>query len=155
MKLNIRSFILLSIYVTAGLIVVFLCMTYFPKSTLANRDDLSVNNTEQLVTLRGKLVLKLFPGPPEYSSVEEGDRADYCWLLELDQSSPFTLAQKISAVESAYGEILLVLDEYTEHFCQKHRNETILSEGYLFPAHTAHHYTSLLMDVKRCWSERE
>src|SRR3989338_8978075 len=61
---------------------------------------LSENEPEKLVLLKGKLILKLFPGPPEYSSIKDGDRKDYCWLLKLDKSS-FKIAMTTRVCEPA------------------------------------------------------
>ncbi len=115
--------------------------------------------SEPLVTITGKLSLKQFPGPPEYSSVENGDRVDYCWILELDKPS-FLLALGTPVKELGLdfkdilkwpnsSEIVLVLDKEMEKFCRDYEHQQVSVEGCLFHAHTAHHYTPMLLDVKR------
>jgi hypothetical protein len=115
--------------------------------------------SEPLITIRGVLSQKQFPGPPEYSSIEEGDRVDYCWVLELDKAS-FLLALNTPVKElgldvkdilrrSNSGEVMLVLDEETERFCRDYEHQQVSVEGYLFHAHTSHHYTPMLLDVKK------
>lgn len=37
-----------------------------------------------VIELRGKMVEYAFPGPPNYSSVEEGDTSEVRWALYLD-----------------------------------------------------------------------
>jgi len=37
----------------------------------------------ELVTLAGALKLKVFPGPPNYSSFESGDQPETVWMLTL------------------------------------------------------------------------
>ena len=136
----------------------FLYGRFSSKLSFQNPLALPKNASEKLVTLKGKLILKLFPGPPEYSSIEDGDRPDYCWILKLDQAS-FLKAITTPVAEPANtldnlnkrshaDEILLVLEEYMENFCQRYQGQEIVSVGHLFHAHTIHHYTPILIDVK-------
>jgi len=114
---------------------------------------------EKLVTLKGKLVLRLFPGPPEYTSIEKGDRADYCWMLHVNEEF-FKIATTTPVSEpcsdlksimewSNHDEIYLSLEETMTDFCCDHESKEITVQGYLFHAHTAHHYSPILMDVKK------
>lgn len=157
----IKRYLSLFIYGFVGLIIVscllcrFIQIKHSPQNSLA----LPTSVPERLVSMKGKLILKLFPGPPEYSSVENGDRADWCWILKLDET--FFLKATTSAVAAPANtldninkwlhpdEILLVLEDHMKHFCQRYQNQEILSVGYLFHAHTIHHYTPILMDVKK------
>jgi hypothetical protein len=114
---------------------------------------------EKLVTLKGTLVLRLFPGPPEYTSIEKGDRADYCWMLHVNKESfkiatttlvPEPCSDLKSIMEwSNHDEIYLSLEEKMIDFCCGHENKEITVQGYLFHAHTVHHYSPILMDVKK------
>ncbi len=124
-----------------------------------NLFELSVDSPEPLITLSGKLISKLFPGSPEYSSVEDGDRADHCWVLQLDNAS-FDLALTTPVAEPARSltdimnwsnpeEVFLSLDEDLEGFCHEYADQRVIIEGHLFHAHTAHHYTPILLDVKK------
>lgn len=114
---------------------------------------------EKLITLKGKLILRLFPGPPEYTSIEKGDRADYCWMLHVNEEF-FKIATAIPVPEpcsdlksimewSNHDEIYLSLEENMIDFCCDHESNEITVQGYLFHAHTSHHYSPILMNVKK------
>lgn len=114
---------------------------------------------EPLITLTGKLRLRLFPGPPEYSSIEEGDRADHCWIVELDDPS-FLLALNVPDNELSLDlcDILMRKDAYIlmlclndghVSLCQQYKDQNVAVRGNLFHAHTAHHYTPMLLDLKQ------
>ncbi len=110
---------------------------------------------EKNITLQGTLTSKTYPGPPEYSSIPDGDRADDCWILKLDKES-FEIVKNMSMLELTNAsswpnpcEVTLCLSEEMKFFCNDNINQEIAVEGYLFHAHTAHHYTSVLIDVKK------
>ena len=124
----------------------------------------NIQSLEPSITLRGKLRLKLFPGPPEYGSIEEGDRADYVWIVELDESS-FLLALNAPENELSLDladiikredahDLILCLDEKLERTCEEYKDQDIVVRGILFHAHTAHHYTPLLIDLKDMLPEK-
>jgi len=115
--------------------------------------------SEKLVTLKGKLILRLFPGPPEYASIEKGDRADYCWMLHVNEEF-FKIATTTPVPEpcsdlksimewSNHDEICLSLEENKIDFCCDHESKEVTVQGYLFHAHTAHHHSPILMDVEK------
>jgi hypothetical protein len=121
--------------------------------------QLPEDTPEKLVVLKGKLILRLFPGPPEYTSIEKGDRADYCWMLLLNAES-FRIATSTPVGEpysdlksilnwSNHNEVHLGLEEDMNDFCCGHEDKEVTAQGYLFHAHTAHHYSPILMDVKK------
>lgn len=130
-----------------------------PKTPIEN-----IQSSEPSITLRGKLRLKLFPGPPEYGSIEEGDRADYVWIVELDEPS-FLLALNAPENELSLDladiikredahDLILCLDEKHERTCEEYKDRDVIVRGILFQAHTAHHYTSLLIDLKDILPEK-
>ncbi|MCB1107748.1 MAG: DUF4431 domain-containing protein [Chlamydiia bacterium] len=107
----------------------------------------------------GKLRLKLFPGPPEYGSVEDGDEADYVWIVELDEPS-FLIALNAPENELSLDladivrredahDLILCLDEDLERTCEEYKDQEVIVRGVLFHAHTAHHYTPLLIDLEK------
>ena len=112
---------------------------------------------EPLITLTGKLRLKLFPGPPEYSSIKDGDRADHCWIVELDDPSfLFALNTPYNELSHDLSDILyrkdaymltLCLNEDHVSLCQQYKDQNVAVRGVLFHAHTAHHYTPILLDT--------
>ena len=113
--------------------------------------------SDPFVTLSGTLRLKLFPGPPEYSSVETGDRADFCWILDLDKES-FILAVNTPVQELGLdfkdiikrpnaNEVFLFPDCNVDESFRKKNGQHISVSGYLFHAHTTHHYSPMLLTV--------
>ena len=114
--------------------------------------------SDPFITLSGILQLKVFPGPPEYSSIENGDRADSCWVLELDKES-FILALS-APVQSELAldckdilkwhnasEVFLFPDFNVDESFRSKKGHHISISGYLFHAHTAHHYSPMLLTV--------
>ena len=124
----------------------------------------SIQSSEPSITLRGKLRLKLFPGPPEYGSIEEGDQADYVWIVELDDPS-FLLALNAPENELSLDladiveredahDLILCVNENLERSCEEYKDQDVIVRGILFHAHTAHHYTPLLIDLKDILPEK-
>lgn len=118
----------------------------------------SENVSDPFVTLTGTLHSKVFPGPPEYSSIEDGDRADSCWVLNLDKAS-FILALNAPVQELSLdfedimkwpkaNEMILVTEENMEEWLRSQQGKYISISGYLFHAHTAHHYSPMLLIVR-------
>lgn len=139
------------------LIVAVVPLAYF----YSQRTKAPIENIQSLepsVTLRGKLRLKLFPGPPEYGSIEEGDRADYVWIIELDDPSflitlntpenelSLDLADIVRR-EDAH-DLILCVSGNLERTCEEYIDQDVIIRGILFHAHTVHHYTPLLIDLK-------
>jgi hypothetical protein len=100
---------------------------------------------EKPIFLRGKLTLRLYPGPPEYGSVENGDYPEYSWFLQMDLPSfqiAFTTLLPGLALSPAdimshsnWYEVQLGL-LLSDDFCCKHINQDVMVEGYVFHAHT-------------------
>ena len=89
---------------------------------------------EKQVCMQGELLFKILPGAPEYSSIEEGDAANPCWLLRIEPSKE---------------EIALCLSDDHRDFSDKHLGKQVAVEGALFPAHTTHHPTRVLIHVQK------
>lgn len=113
--------------------------------------------SDPFITLSGILQIKAFPGPPEYSSIEHGDRADFCWVLNLDKES-FILALNTPVPELSLdfrdiikwpnaNEVFLFPDQNVDESFRRNRGQHISISGYLFHAHTIHHYSPILLTV--------
>ena len=101
-----------------------------------------------LTQLSGKLVRKVFPGPPSYESVQKGDEAEVVWLVKLD--SP--LCVKADIVQPDLNPehknvrlVQLVLDGALLDRAKSLRGKYVVASGSLFGAHTGHHRTPLLL----------
>ena len=102
------------------------------------------------VQLTGRIVIKTFPGPPNYESIEEGDKPERTWILHL--SKPICMKAdedfEFNVAESRVSDIHLSLD--ADQFRQL---RTIMGKGAvtltgtLFHRFNAHHHTAVLMRV--------
>jgi uncharacterized protein (DUF952 family) len=120
--------------------------------------ELSEVTPQLLVTLKGSLQLKLYPGPPNYESIENGDYPEYCLMLQMDSKS-FDIASKTHVLEPAlsmtdimsvsnWSEVQLGLETDMRKFCESHINQEVTLQGYLSHAILAHHHAPFLMSVQ-------
>ncbi len=112
--------------------------------------------SEQLVSLRGILLLEILPRDPENpSSTEE---PIFCWMVKLDPES-FELACQtrvraaFHSTESirespSFDKLELVDDSLTKEWLFEHLDKQVTVHGYLFHGHTGHHHAALLLDSK-------
>lgn len=127
--------------------------------------ELSEGAPQLLVTLKGTLQLKLYPGPPNYESIENGDYPEYCWMLQMDSKS-FDIASKTPVLEPALSmtdimsvsnwiEVQLGLETDMRKFCESHINQKVTIQGYLSHAILAHHHAPFLMSVQSVYGIEE
>lgn len=106
----------------------------------------------QLVRLRGKVWREMFPGPPNYESIDNGDQAQPYWILNTE--SPIEILGKsledekpYSAGSSARFQLMLDPSFYSN------RAHTVFSdawvEGTVMIGHTGHHKTKALINVQK------
>jgi len=103
-----------------------------------------------VVTLHGSLIRKTFPGPPNYSDIHKGDRAETYFLLNLD--SPICLDMDKSAPDLRPSQknvrtVQLILEEGTYERFKPLLGKEVVARGSLFAAHTGHHHTPVLLTV--------
>jgi hypothetical protein len=106
-----------------------------------------------VVKLEGRIERGVFPGPPNYMSVENGDQKDVQWILHL--SIPACVNGKRgddlnSEPEADVSELQLVISKSSEW--KRYTpllGRDVLVTGTLFHAHTAHHRTTVLLTVRR------
>lgn len=103
------------------------------------------------VFLRGELIRKTYPGPPNFESVADGDAAETGFYLRLNKPV-CTLESKADSDNVAQKNIRLVQlvrdKEGYAHWRPK-LGKTVTVKGTLFSPFTGHHHAALLMTVAR------
>lgn len=110
------------------------------------------------VELRGILYEEVYPGPPEYTSVNMGDRPEEAVFLTLKESINVELKKntepeedKINIPEKGVRELQVVFSN-SKPSTQQMKQEFSL-KGTLYHAFTAHHHRRILMKVNRWKSD--
>jgi hypothetical protein len=147
----------------ACLVIIFLFLALLPwifgPTTLSAKEDSSAKTTAAAdcleygpaVQFTGKLVKKTFPGPPNFTSVAQGDTPEVGWILHLD--IPICVKARagddFDVAVSHLTDLQLVLgnDDYYRQV-KKFLTTKVIVTGVLFGAHTGHHHTPVLLDVK-------
>lgn len=103
------------------------------------------------VTLTGKIVSKIFPGPPNYEDIRKGDKPEKVFLLKLD--SPISVRMKPSnptlyPAERNVREVQL-WGYYPQIYKQLLQmvGKRVVVTGRLSHSITGHHRTRILMEV--------
>lgn len=97
--------------------------------------------------LSGILVEGIYPGPPEYESVERGDAAYTALLLHL--TTPICVSEGFEPGEPAIESTELVqLACSPKRISRLKSGERITVSGTLFSAHTGYHVTPALLDCQ-------
>ena len=89
-----------------------------------------------------------YAGPPNYQSIEQGDKKETTWLLRLDRQA-CTVADSDPAARLGRQLMQLVFDP-AAHPYDKYRplmGKHIVARGSLFTAQTGHHHTEVLITV--------
>jgi hypothetical protein len=103
------------------------------------------------VQLTGTIIRRSFPGPPNYESVERGDKPEVAWLLALSQ--PICMEQDkkdpdLNPAQRSIRKIQLVFRDAGPYGTQKELvGKKVVARGMLFSAHTGHHHTPVLLTV--------
>lgn len=127
------------------------CSVKTPKSPPAKAAEDCLSYEPQKVQLEGRLYRKSFPGPPNYTDINKGDEKEIYWLIKTTE--PFCV-NKSSYVEGdelhGLSEVQLVMSSKLDFYKTKRPllNKKIKVQGTLFPQHTGHHKTEVLLTVE-------
>jgi len=94
--------------------------------------------------LKGVLICKVFPGPPNYDSVEDGDYPEVGWILKLDGKSKDVLAASHSI---DMDEIEIEVEKPFEEDLQRYVGHEIACRGVFRDAESAHHHSPILLSA--------
>lgn len=103
-----------------------------------------------VVSLKGTLVRKTFPGPPNYESVSKGDAAETYWLLRLAQPICVDANTKEPDLGGPHTDLRLIqLVVKPQVYKNKAAlvGKSVVASGTLFEAITGHHHTPVLLTV--------
>lgn len=100
------------------------------------------------VSVKGRISRKVFPGPPNYTDISEGDKPLAYWILKTEKPlcsySSEMLPNYLKRI-SPQNEFQLVISDY-----EKYRNKLgrlVTVNGVPYPSHTGYHQTRLLITV--------
>ncbi len=119
-------------------------------STIAGMSQGCLAYESGTVTLQGRIIRKIFAGPPNYESTKKGDERETYWILRLnkvicvkeDESRSGT-----SETEKNVSQLQLVLDAEQYARYKNLRGKRVEVSGKLFHSHTGHHRTNVLLEV--------
>jgi hypothetical protein len=106
-----------------------------------------------VVTLKGWVIVKPFPGPPGYGEDPKRDSIEKAFILRLDKAVDVAATSgamdEINAeAESGVLEVQLVLDPKVMKKIKSRLGKRVTLRGTLFHAHTGHHHTRVLLTVQ-------
>jgi hypothetical protein len=89
---------------------------------------------EKPIRVTGVLSLEVFPGPPNYESVNDGEAREEAWILTTAKKERFQL---------------VIIEGAQENFATLRRclGRKAVVAGTSWPAHTGHHHTAFLITV--------
>ena len=103
-----------------------------------------------VVQLSGRLMLRTFPGPPNYESIQKGDRAETQALLELDRPICVLADAKDGPnSDDERDQRVVTLVPASGLRAARNTGARVRVEGTLFHAQTGHHRTAVLIEAKR------
>lgn len=112
-------------------------------TTLANARCLDIAS-ETTLTVVGNLTRPIFPGPPNYTDVREGDAPEPAYIVTLDD--PFCVNEEFLGENATVETIHLI--EVPDGARALIGKGVRVSGRDLFGAHTGHHHAPLLMTVR-------
>ena len=111
------------------------------------------------VELTGKIWRETFPGPPNYKSIEDGDKPQTYWILTTEEphcGKAYSMESgNVYKLNGSFNRFQLVLSgkEYEKNQSLVFNRATV--KGQLFSAYTGHHKTKMLIKVEELQSSSE
>jgi hypothetical protein len=101
-----------------------------------------------IVELTGDLKRVVFPGPPNYESVKEGDEAEPYWVLYLDSAICVNGDPKsdFNTAECKTKSLQLLTSNYDKYRHLLGKRVTV--KGMLTHSFTGHHHTPVMLGVR-------
>ena len=107
----------------------------------------------QAVEFEGMISRETFPGPPNYQSIDDGDKPETVWILTIDsancvvgESMEGGKQYEVAKATSRFQLVFSAGSDYERYKALVERRVKVV--GQLFAGHTGHHHTKALIDVK-------
>jgi len=99
------------------------------------------------ITINGVVSIETHPGPPNYESVESGDRAESNWFVTLEKPMCFSPDQDYMDSGVTINKLQLLLYKMKGKINMKEGKKYTFT-GTTVPSHTGHHRTKVMLEVK-------
>jgi hypothetical protein len=112
--------------------------------------DYGYGNGQPIQTLKGVIEKETFPGPPNYESVEKGDKPETYWIFNLDVPICTSGADQRGPSENNVRKLQLLfaqVDMYKAYRSQLAKPVTVT--GSLEHAFSGHHHTDVMLQVTK------
>lgn len=133
---------------TVQRLLVHLCTSMLLLSVLPSAQAGCLHYEPTKVLIRGKLVRQTHPGPPNFESIANGDKAETGYYLQ--PGKPLCTQARPDDEASDHRNqrlIQLVLNDAQYSQLQPLLGQTVRLRGTLFESFTGHHHTAVLMTV--------
>lgn len=111
---------------------------------LANAYGCPSSNGDE-IEIMGRLKIEIYPGAPNYEDIIEGDKPEKCWFVVLNKSICFSPDNEFLSEEIALTKIQLIFNGSEQ---QLREGKIYFINGVTVPAHTGHHHSDVLLNVK-------
>jgi len=140
--------------------IISILITNNTKKRLFNSNNSKFNKSKenpkeildgQSVTLYGRIIEELFPGPPNYESINNGDRPQFYWVLYINNPVGIVTrsfeSEELKDLGNSCSFQLVVPSKFYDD-----KNDVIGKfvkvTGQMFIGHSGHHKTKALLDTK-------
>lgn len=97
------------------------------------------------IEITGIVIKEVFPGPPNYENIVDGDKPETYWFIVLDKNICFSPDDEFISEEVSLNKLQLLLDRSEHPIIEG--NKYIIN-GITVPANTGHHHSDVLLKVK-------
>lgn len=113
-----------------------------------------VHYEPEVAKLTGMIKIKIFPGPPNFESIKNGDAKEEGGYLILDQPIDVDLVQGTTDSDDDINEpeknirLLQLVIHSKKHWDLIKNNNRVRITGTLFHAHTGHHHAQVSLEIQ-------
>jgi hypothetical protein len=133
-----------------GIKLLFICLNFLVISTSFGAND-TLHYEPEIVTLTGIVKTMVFPGPPNYENIANGDLSEDCWYLKLDHPIDVNLLpdtnSDINEPEKNI-DLVQIVDRRKADWKKLKDDNHVRITGTLFHRFTGHHHALVLIKAE-------